>query len=192
MQTHFTQWSAQYVPEAEWIESHADTNSFAFSLRQAVNRWGRLTPNQLFAVQRCIARDAIAKTKAENAPVVSLEPVESAFDKAKQAGIARPKLRLGEFVFSPAPATGKNPNAIYVKHSAGEYLGKVVGGRLFTVSTVSPEVEAEIVSVAHDPLSSAIAYGKKFGKCSVCARTLTEPESIARGVGSICAERFGW
>jgi hypothetical protein len=130
--------------------------------------------------------------KADTAPTLSVEPIEQAFGKAQAAGVARPKLRLGEFTFSPAPAAGKNPGAIYVKHSDGTYLGKVAGSRLFTVSSVSGAVEQEIVAVAADPLNAAIAYGKRYGKCSVCARTLTDEASIARGIGPVCAERFGW
>ncbi len=186
------QWATDNPAAYEWIVNHADTNTFAGSLHTSLLKWGGLTTKQLLAVQGAIARAAIAKTKAENAPSLSVEPIEVAFGKATAAGIARPRLRLGEFVFSPAPATGKNPGAIYVKHSDGSYLGKVAGSRLFTVSTVSPAVEAEIVGVAADPMNAAIAYGKKYGKCSVCARTLTDEDSINRGIGPVCAERFGW
>lgn len=186
------QWAQDNPAEFEWITNHADTNTFAGSLQHSLGKWGSLTPKQLLAVQGAIARAKIAADKALNAPTLSVEPIEVAFSKASAAGIARPKLRLGEFVFSPAPATGKNPGAIYVKHSDGSYLGKVAGSRLFTVSTVSPQVEGEIVSVAADPLNAAIAYGKRYGKCSVCARTLTDEDSINRGIGPVCAQRFGW
>lgn len=57
---------------------------------------------------------------------------------------------------------------------------------------VTPQVEQDILACAADPLNAAIAYGKRYGKCSVCARTLTDPESIDRGIGPVCAERFGW
>lgn len=186
------QWAQENPSAYEWIVNHSDTNEFAGSLHASLHKWGSLTERQLTAVHGAIARAEIAKTKADNAPNLSLEPVESAFRKAQDAGIARPKLRLGEFVFSPAPMTGKNPNAIYVKGADGTYLGKVAGGRLFTVASVSPAVEQDIVAVASDPLNSAIAYGKRYGKCSVCARTLTDEDSINRGIGPVCAERFGW
>ena len=185
-------WAKQNPAEFEWIVNNSDTNTFAGSLHASLHKWGSLTPKQFLAVQGAIARAQIAKTKAENAPTLSVEPIEVAFARASSAGIARPKLRLGEFVFSPAPMTGKNPNAIYVKHSDGTYLGKVAGSRLFTVASVSPEVEGEIMAVASDPLNSAIAYGKRYGKCAVCARTLTDPESIDRGVGAVCASNYGW
>lgn len=185
-------WAESNPAEYEWIVNNSDTNTFAGSLHQSLHKWGQLTERQLVAVQGAIARAAIAKTKADNAPTVSLDAVEVAFRKAQDAGIARPKLRLGEFTFSPAPLTGKNPNAIYVKGADGTYLGKVAGGRLFTVASVSPAVEQDIVAVASDPLNAAIAYGKRYGKCSVCARTLTDEDSINRGIGPVCAERFGW
>jgi hypothetical protein len=37
-----------------------------------------------------------------------------------------------------------------------------------------------------------VAYGKKFGRCAVCMRELSDPESIERGIGPVCAERMGW
>jgi len=184
-------WAEQNPGAFAWIEGNAESNDFARSLSMSLRKWGRLTPNQLFAVQKCMARATIIQAKAENAPTISIEPIVQAFERAN-AGVTKPKLRLGEFVFSPAPAGGKNPGAIYVKGVDGTYLGKVANGRLFTMLNVTPQVEQDILACAADPLNAAIAYGKRYGKCSVCARTLTDPESIDRGIGPVCAERFGW
>ncbi len=186
------QWIKDHPTEFEWMVDRCDNNPFAASLLDNLRKWGRLTDRQLLAVQGNLARAKIMQDKAENAPALSVEPIEAAFNKAHAAGVSRPKLRLGEFTFSPAPATGKNPGAIYVKHSDGTYLGKVAGSRLFTVAAVGAEVEREIVAVAADPLNAAIAYGKKYGKCSVCARTLTDEDSINRGIGPVCAANYGW
>jgi hypothetical protein len=87
--------------------------------------------------------------------------------------------------------TGKNAGSIYVK-SEGVYLGKVTGGKLFTSRDASSESASQISEVLADPRSSAIAYGKTFGKCSVCNRDLSDPESVALGIGPVCAKRFGW
>lgn len=40
-------------------------------------------------------------------------------------------------------------------------------------------------------LDQAAAFGHATGTCLVCARTLTDPESVARGIGPVCAARFG-
>jgi hypothetical protein len=179
------QWLIDHPAEAEWLNANRDTSDFAHSLVAAVYRWGSLTVNQHAAIQRILAR--------ANRPevLISLAPVESAFARAKQAGIQRPKLRLDTFTFSPAPLHGKNPNAVYIKED-GLYLGKVAGGKLFTLSSVPAETEQRILAVAADPEAAAIAYGKRFGKCSVCARDLTDADSIARGIGPVCATKFGW
>jgi hypothetical protein len=186
------QWAQENPAAFAWVTDNADTNSFAGSLMASLYKWGQLTPKQLTAVMGAIARAKIMQDKKDNAPVVSLDPVEDAFKRASSAGVNRPKLRLGEFVFSPAPATGKNPGAIYIKHGNGEYLGKVLGGKLFTVAAVSTALEQDIVAVAADPLNAAIAYGKKYGKCSVCGRTLTDEDSVGRGIGPVCAANYGW
>jgi hypothetical protein len=37
-----------------------------------------------------------------------------------------------------------------------------------------------------------LAYGQQIGRCGVCNRTLTHPESIRGGIGPVCAGRMGW
>jgi hypothetical protein len=95
-------------------------------------------------------------------------------------------------VFSPAGANSANAGAVYVKGERDAYLGKVLGGRFQRSRDCSDEQALDIVEIAGDPKSAAIAHGKKFGKCSVCARDLSDPESVERGIGPVCADRYGW
>lgn len=46
--------------------------------------------------------------------------------------------------------------------------------------------------IARNPAACAERYGLEIGKCGICHRTLTNDVSRARGIGPICAERFGW
>lgn len=46
--------------------------------------------------------------------------------------------------------------------------------------------------IAKDPAAASLAYGRELGHCGVCGRTLTDPDSIDRGIGPVCAERMGW
>jgi hypothetical protein len=56
-----------------------------------------------------------------------------------------------------------------------------------------PAAAAEtILQAAADPLGAAVAFGKETGSCSCCGRELTVKASIERGIGPICAEKFGW
>lgn len=42
-----------------------------------------------------------------------------------------------------------------------------------------------------DPSKAAVEYGHRTGSCCICGRTLTDPASIAAGIGPICAGKFG-
>ena len=193
-------WRAANPVEAQWLEQAAGRGfEFATSLSDALNKFGHLTEGQIAAVRKCIVRDderrvqreAEQAQRAAAAPELSVEAIEVAFQNAKAAGIKWPKLRLESFVFSPAGASSANAGAVYVKQ--GEtYLGKVLGGKLFASRDCDNETRDRIVAAATDPQAAAIAYGKKFGKCAVCARELSDPASIERGIGPICAENYGW
>lgn len=43
-----------------------------------------------------------------------------------------------------------------------------------------------------DPKAAAGAYGIESGKCGICGRTLTVPESIEQGIGPVCLARVSW
>lgn len=40
------------------------------------------------------------------------------------------------------------------------------------------------------PLQSAVEYGHRVGECARCHAKLTNPESIERGIGPVCAGRY--
>jgi len=46
--------------------------------------------------------------------------------------------------------------------------------------------------IAENPAEAASRYGLLIGACGICNRRLTNDESRARGIGPVCAERFGW
>ncbi len=185
---------------AAWIVDRAPRFDFAAQMRAAVEKCGHLTDGQLAAVERLRIKDAErdaqrAAEKVEreaSAPVVDITKVVEAIRAAQGAGIKAPKLRLAGFRFSPAPAHGANAGAIYVKTASGDYLGKIAAGKFYRGRDCNQEQAAEIVAVAADPEAAAIAYGRKFGSCACCGRELSDPVSVARGIGPVCAGRFGW
>lgn len=44
--------------------------------------------------------------------------------------------------------------------------------------------------IAQDHAAASRAYGQHTGVCGVCSRTLTNPESVAAGIGPVCASRL--
>ncbi len=130
---------------------------------------------------------------ARAATAIDVSAIATAFAKARENSVLRPKLRLAQFIFSRAPDSGKNAGSIYVKRADDDtYLGKVTDGR-FVPSYACPDLTiAQVVEVAADPASAAKAYGLRCGICSCCGRTLTNGESVDLGIGPICREKFGW
>ena len=93
-------------------------------------------------------------------------------------------------MISRAPDNGANAGALYVKVD-GEYAGKVKEGKWFGIRTAPEGIINKLQEIAANPLESAVAYGRKTGNCACCGRELTRHDSIERGIGPICAERFG-
>ena len=193
-------WREQNVAEAAWLDEAAGRGfEFAASLREALTKFGSLTDKQMASVRKCAVADGERKVKwaAEKAqataaaPTVSVEAIEVAFAKAKESGIRYPRLRLDDFVFTPAPATGKNAGAVYIK-TGDQYLGKILGGKLFATRECTQDASERILAASSDPHKAAVAYGQKFGSCAVCGRELTDSNSIERGIGPICADKYGW
>lgn len=117
---------------------------------------------------------------------------------AKAKGIARPKIRLNSFIFSLAPDTGKNPNAIYVvNRETGEYYGRINQDNTISLvswfKTSTKEGTAHLIQEMIDnPEVYASAYGRMTGECCICGRTLTAKESIRNHIGPICASKYGF
>jgi hypothetical protein len=46
--------------------------------------------------------------------------------------------------------------------------------------------------IASNPNRAATMHGQRTGRCSCCGRELTNPDSIALGIGPICKDRWGF
>jgi hypothetical protein len=182
----------------QWMDDNAAAFDFARSLRDQFVKKGYLSMRQVLAADKCATR---VKADPVDAPVVNTEPLEKAFSRASER-LKSPGLNVGEFRFSPVPALDRygrpNPNhgGIYVKKRAtpaqpeGEYLGKIMGGKFLARCT--QDAMAEVLRIAQDPLAAAIEHGKLTGRCAICSRKLSAEDSTGRGIGPICAAKFGW
>jgi hypothetical protein len=171
-------------------------HNIAQSLLSNLNAYGSLTEKQVALAHKIVdaqaAREAARETEPK--PEVDLSRVKELFDTAIKSGIKSPKLRLEGLVLSPAKAHSKNAGAIYVKAGSSfesEYYGKVLNGQFQKMRTAPESVTEALQALASDPTATAVAYGRETGVCSCCGRTLTDPESIARGIGPICADNWG-
>lgn len=187
---------------AAWWNGEGKDFSFASSLREAVRKYGDLTPRQLGAALKCIEAVAAKKVAAEAREVhaQTLGPVDvgailKALNKAKSNGLKNPKIRLlaGEtnIVIYFASAHGNNAGSLYVKNNVEDlYLGKITDGKFYRGRGVCDDLETDIIKACSDPSTAAVAYGQRTGECSCCGRELTNAQSIARSIGPICFEKF--
>ncbi|MEA8593038.1 DUF6011 domain-containing protein [Pseudomonas aeruginosa] len=194
---------AQHPEFAEWWR---DTDfAYAISLRDDVKRCGKLSESQIAAGKKCIAsfkamqeertkREAAEAERVKALPVLDMSAVTTAMDRASGNGIKHPKIRLlaGDvgFVLSFASEKGKWAGSLYLKDTAGEYLGRITSGKFYRSRDVSGELEAAILVSCGAPAESAVAYGRRTGSCSCCGRELTNHASIEAGIGPICASNF--
>jgi hypothetical protein len=71
------------------------------------------------------------------------------------------------------------------------YLGKIMGGRFMASRDCTPEQSAQVLAFVANPAEAAKVYGQETGVCCICNATLRS-EWRLRGIGPICAEKFGW
>lgn len=190
-------WADDHADVVAWIRHGEDRcNEFALSLGKALADHGSLTEGQVNAVRKCIARDAeraAEKAKVvEQAPAIATEALFESFGKAEASGLKRPKLRFDGFVISKAPMSGRNAGALYVVSEDDVYLGKIFQGKFITSRDCTDAVRDQVIELIKDPAAAAKAYGLRTGSCCICGRELTDPVSVAQGIGPICAGRFGF
>lgn len=54
----------------------------------------------------------------------------------------------------------------------------------------APGVGFEVADLTPMSLERAAAFGHLHGVCFVCCKQLTDPESVKRGIGPVCAKKF--
>ena len=74
-------------------------------------------------------------------------------------------------------------------HGSGRLYAKVLQGKTFeyergAIFRLRPEHRMT--------LDDAAAFGRLYGQCCVCGRTLTDEVSIANGIGPVCAGKGWW
>jgi hypothetical protein len=192
--------SKEHKELVTFLRDSVSWNSFARSLLESLDTKGTIHPNGVAAAEKMMAKtlatrakkDALRATEDAAAPTYDLRKIHALFETALANGKNRRALLGGEGMkITPAPAHGKNAGSLYVKVD-GEYAGKVdPAGKFRAGWGVKIDVEADLKKIAADPAGEARLYGIRTGTCACCGRELTDPNSIAVGIGPICADKWG-
>lgn len=76
------------------------------------------------------------------------------------------------------------------------WVGRIERSGEYTEAfSVAPETQASVIallrSIALNPRQAVELYAKKSGNCALCNKPLTDPKSVARGIGPVCFSNFG-
>lgn len=174
-----------------FLDQNQSWNDFARSLMRQFASKGGLTKGQVEAAQRMKDKmDAKQAAKAAT-PQTVLKGIPVAFQRAQTNGLKRPRLVFGNTVLSLAGKNSVNAGFIYVKHD-GDYAGKISPAGYFTQRGTDQTLVQKLASISVDPFAAALKYGRETGTCACCARDLTDPNSIADGIGPVCKKKWGW
>lgn len=177
----------------EWMLASKISFPFAASLLETITKYGSLTEKQLAAAYRCVARAAsnreAAQTRKDNAKSVDSSKLIAAFSTASEK-LKKPKIHLAGFSIYQARPDSKIAGSLIVYGNG--YLGRITNEKFIPSRHCDSDTETKVIEVVNDPQGAAIAYGRMTGNCAICNRLLTVKESVERGIGPICAERFGW
>lgn len=169
-----------------------NSRQFAENLIKTEETYG-LSEKQMYWVDVLVKR-ARGEDKPKVESVGDVSKIVAMFNVAKEHGLKNPKIRLRNYTLYLAKETSLNHGSIYVKDSRNMYVGKIspVGEFKFAFgSEHKTAASAEIMAFASDPLNVATAYGHLTNSCCFCGRTLSDAESVKKGYGPICAQRFG-
>lgn len=210
-------WRADHGDVIDWIEAHRSSNEFARSLDNALSRFGTLTERQVAAVRRGLqpvqqslplvghlqpphvtaaAPSDAARTYREHAQSAAFTAAHIDLTGlptgryAVPGGDSRLKVLVRSLV-GPEHASDRWAGFVFVSDAA-EYGRRRRYGMQRPGKWYVGEIENELRAILANPQGAAVAYGKLTSHCSVCGRPLEDSESIARGIGPVCAAKRGW
>lgn len=181
-----------FMDDTAWDLLYFVPGSFASSLYNA----DKLSDKQLAWVHKLAVDFAAQSAPQDDTKPSQFEGLFAAFEAAKSKGAKRLTLRFNGVSIKPNRdntvlwVTSQSETEMGEYGMKPKYLGKVTPAGCD--SRLSDTVKEIIMGAASDPLNAAIRYGKVSGSCSCCGRELTRKDSIERGIGPICAEKFGW
>ncbi len=122
------------------------------------------------------------RREARDASAIDLSGIPAGL-YAVPGGDTRLKVRID------APTTGKWAGFIFVKDAAvyGERkrYGMQKPGNIYR-----GDIEDALRIIAADPRAASAAYGHLTSTCGICGAPLEQADSVARGIGPVCAEKF--
>lgn len=170
--------SANGAARTDWERNFVESVSRQFDSK------GFLSPKQVAILEKIANPPQPERQRQAARPTgIDLSTVPAG-RYAVPGGDTRLKIRIDK------PTDGKWAGFVFVKDAAEYGQGKRYGmqrpGDLYR-----GDIQDALRAIVADPLAAAAAYGHLTGSCGVCGRHLEDEQSVARGIGPICFEKFG-
>jgi len=166
----------------DYCSEHLKYNDFAMDLVRKT----KLSQKQESWVHYLATQSKIdSETPVEDGEYISL--VEKMYAGVKTV-TRKFHLHLPSGVSISTIPNGGNVGGLYV-FEGNSYVAKITSnGEL--VGNVSEDVQLILDDACENLLKLAQLYGHESGQCAVCHRPLSDPKSVALGIGPICLKRL--
>lgn len=161
-------------------------SDFAQSLASQYKTRGSLSPKQAaagFSMMEKVQAKQEAKKAEKPVTGLDLSALKSGY-YAVPGGDTRLKLRV-----SRGKEGGNWAGTIFVNDDAA-YGQRTLYGMQKPGEVYKGKVAEALETILANPLEASMAYGKLVGRCGVCGKRLEDANSVAAGIGPICAAGY--
>lgn len=190
----------QFTPLATIMEVlDKDERPFAGRLREAFAQRGTLTQGQFnVAVRMANERTEYLNRSAKREAVFDARKVDVS---QTFAALDAAQIRIGRFFVgdnTEVKVKRNHEGTTYYATVRDTYVGSVTAsgtfvpahGKATTLHLPLRTIVEGLQAFGRDPRGHMMRYGHATGVCGVCGRGLSDPESVALGIGPICAGKL--
>lgn len=185
-----SEWIAEHEAEHKWLVTEsANGNELAEDLLNG--KWGLmkrsyLTDNQLALVRRKMETEGSSKSSDIDLSKLELGRAGTAWRSyfAVPDGDTRLKLCIRR------PGKSSRYFGWTFVDDGAVYGSRKTYGKQAPDGMYKGDVQDALRAILADPLEASKAYGKLTGTCGVCGRDLEDEDSVAAGIGPICAAKY--
>ena len=189
---------AQVIAGLTLAAAREGNGGFIGKMLALVTGGSPLSPRQRECVIDCVRREAqrVQRAAATAAAArIDASGIVQMFRHAVERGAERISITLDA---AGGIRFGRGRNGKVYVSDAGDFGSRTDYGYIPVGSSeivlrdeVAPEIALAVAAIAADPVTAIVKYGHLTGKCSFCARPLTDGGSIEHGYGPICADKYG-
>ena len=171
----------------EWAKGYTGSFAFMVDMAEAANsRKSGLSVGQAKGTLNCWRAELTRKPKVQKGS--GDQELDLSELPAGRYAVPEGDTRLKVLINKPG-SRSKWEGWTFVSDAA-EYGNRTNYGKQAPGSIYVGEIQTELAKILADPFEASKAYGKLVGSCGVCGRVLEDADSIAKGIGPVCEQKW--